>query len=119
MRSKPVPSHLQPESKAWFTSVVSDYELQEHHLKLLQLACEAWDRCADARQQLKKDGIVIEGREGGCRPHPAVAIERDSANRFAALVKQLGLDEEEAPRMGRPPESVKVGREWRKANGFA
>jgi P27 family predicted phage terminase small subunit len=116
---KSAPTHLSQDSKAWFSTVVSDYELQDHHIKLLTLACESWDRCAEARAQLKKDGIVIEGREGGVRPHPAVAIERDSANRFAALVKQLGLDEEQTPRMGRPPNSLRFGKpnDWSKHNG--
>jgi P27 family predicted phage terminase small subunit len=121
MRNKLAPTHLSTESKAWFSAIIADYELHDHHLKLLQLACEAWDRCAEARAVLKKDGIVIEGREGGVRPHPAVAIERDSVNRFAMLVKQLGLDEEDQPRMGRPPNSLRFGKDndWSRHNGKA
>jgi hypothetical protein len=33
---------------------------------------------APSRELLQRDGLVIEGREGGMRPHPAAAIERDS-----------------------------------------
>jgi P27 family predicted phage terminase small subunit len=108
MKHKP-PSHLQPASKLWWSEIINTFYLESHHLKLLQLACEAWERCQEARKQLAEDGITIEGREGGMRPHPAIAIERDSVSRFAALVKQLGLDDvgEPEPRMGRPPASTK------------
>ena len=64
------------------------------HLKLLQAACEAWDRLQEARELLAKDGLCIAGREGGLRPHPAVSIERDSRIAFARLVRELDLDVE-------------------------
>jgi P27 family predicted phage terminase small subunit len=106
MTIKP-PSHLQPETKEWFTRVSNDYELEEHHLKLLQLAAEAWDRCREARAQLAKEGLTVEGREG-VKAHPCVQIERDSSNRFSALIKQLGLDvTENPPTLGRPPNSTR------------
>ena len=89
------PSHLTDATKAWYASVCRDYALEGHHLRLLQLAAEAWDRCQQAREILARDGITIEGREGGMRPHPAIAIERDSRLAFARLVAQLGLEAEE------------------------
>jgi hypothetical protein len=36
--------HLSTEIAAWWRDVVATYELESHHLRLLQLACEAWDR---------------------------------------------------------------------------
>ena len=39
------PHHLH-NSKAWWVSVVTDYELEPHHLRILTLAAEAWDRGA-------------------------------------------------------------------------
>ena len=89
------PSHLTPASKRWWHSVVAEYRLEPHAIRLLTLAAEAWDRCAEARRLVKRDGLVVDGREGGMRPNPAVAIERDSRLAVAKLVAQLGLDIDE------------------------
>src|SRR5262245_20909126 len=57
------PSHLRPDTRAWWLSVHQDYDLAEHHSRLLTMACEAWDRAAQAREIMAVDGIVIGGRE--------------------------------------------------------
>ena len=88
------PAHLRPDTRSWWQSVHQDYDLGEHHSRLLTMACEAWDRACQAREILAKDGIVIGGREAAARPHPAVAIERDARIAFARLVAQLNLDGE-------------------------
>jgi P27 family predicted phage terminase small subunit len=96
MKNSPLkaPAHLRPDTRAWWQSVHQDYDLGEHHSRLLTMACEAWDRACQAREILAKDGIVIGGREAAARPHPAVAIERDARIAFARLVAQLNLDTE-------------------------
>ena len=63
-------------------------------MRLLQAAVECWDRLQQARELLARDGLVIEGREVGMRPHPAAAIERDSRIAFARLIRELDLDVE-------------------------
>jgi phage terminase small subunit len=88
------PAHLRPDTKAWWQCVHQDYDLGEHHSRLLTLPCEAWDRGGEAREILAKDGIVIGGREAAVRPHPCIAIERDARIAFARLVAQLNLDAE-------------------------
>jgi phage terminase small subunit len=57
------PAHLRPETREWFRSV-ADWALQSHHVRLLTLAAESWDRCQQAREILAKEGITIAGREG-------------------------------------------------------
>jgi P27 family predicted phage terminase small subunit len=96
------PPHLSPSAGQWWRTTVECYELQEHHLRLLQLACEAWDRSQMAREQLSREGLTVPGREGGIRPHPAVAIERDSRLAVARLLRELDLDAE-------PPAPERVG----------
>jgi P27 family predicted phage terminase small subunit len=88
------PAHLSTSARQWWTSTVDAYVLEEHHLRLLQLVCEAWDRVQAARQQLEKEGLTVPGREGGVRPHPCVAIERDARLAVARLVRELDLDTE-------------------------
>ncbi|WP_312015860.1 P27 family phage terminase small subunit [Bradyrhizobium sp. JYMT SZCCT0428] len=101
-KSPKAPAHLSDSTRVWWRLVVRDYELEAHHLRLLQAAGECWDRLQQARELLARDGLVIEGREGGMRPHPAAAIERDSRIAFARLIRELDLDVE-------PPTSTRTG----------
>ena len=81
------------------------FQLEPHHLKLLQLCCESWDRSQMAREELQREGLTVPGREGGIRPHPAVAIERDARLAVARLVRELDFDVGPPPsqRYGPPP----------------
>jgi P27 family predicted phage terminase small subunit len=71
-----------------------DYLLEAHHVRLLQLAGEAWDRCQQARQAIAADGITIKDDRGNIRAHPAVQIEKDSRIAFARIIRELDLDVE-------------------------
>ena len=96
------PPHLSASAAQWWQSTVETYVLQEHHLRLLQLCCEAWDRAQTAREALERDGLTVPGREGGIRPHPCIGIERDARLACARLVRELDLDAE-------PPVSERFG----------
>jgi phage terminase small subunit len=89
----PAPPHLSPSARQWWATVVGSYALQEHHLRLLQLAAEAWDRAQAARALIEAEGLVITGRQGP-RPHPAAGIARDAALTFARILRELDLDAE-------------------------
>jgi P27 family predicted phage terminase small subunit len=110
------PSHLSASARQWWTTTVESYQLEAHHLKLLQLACESWDRSQMAREQLQREGLTIPGREGGVRPHPAVAVERDSRLAFARLLRELDLDRDDdgprSQRVGPPPLLSNRGRRY-------
>jgi P27 family predicted phage terminase small subunit len=97
----PAPEHLSPSSAAWWRTTVERFVLEEHHLRLLQLCCEAWDRAQAARAQLDRDGLTVESEKGVIRAHPCIAIERDSRLAVARLVRELDLDVE-------PPASDRV-----------
>jgi len=97
------PAHLAPETRAWWREVVRDYQLDPHHLRLLQLACEAWDRCQQARAALTEHGVVYVDRFGAPRPRPEAAIERDSRLAFARLLRELDLDVSPPTPDHRPP----------------
>ena len=55
------PDYLQPATRDWFKSVVADFELDQHHVRLLTLACEAWDRGQQARLLIAEEGITVAG----------------------------------------------------------
>jgi P27 family predicted phage terminase small subunit len=98
------PSHLAAETQAWWTRVVSDYELGEHHLRLLEAVCDSWDRMCEARAVLAREGLTIDTK-GGTKRHPCCDIERDSRIAFFRGLRELDLDADpprEAPGW-RPP----------------
>jgi phage terminase small subunit len=97
------PGHLQAATRAWFDDVLRDYQLEPHHVRLLTLASESWDRCCQAREVLAAKGLTIDDRFGFPRARPEVAIERDSRIAFARLCRELDLDTEVSPGSPRPP----------------
>src|SRR5262245_4699841 len=96
------PAHLRPATRDWFAAVLADYELEEHHTRLLTLAGEAWDRGQQAREVLDREGLTYTDRFGAPRLRPEAGIERDSRIAFARLVRELSLDVE-PPSDSRPP----------------
>jgi len=81
---------------------MADFDLRDgHHLSILGSACEAADRETQAREIIATEGLVAETRSGP-RPHPAVAIERDSRIAKLRALRELGLDLA-APEPSRPP----------------
>jgi P27 family predicted phage terminase small subunit len=105
MDRPPPPPHLTPSAAKWWVSTVEAYELHEHHLRLLQLACEAWDRSQAARELLAAEGLTVRTETGGRKAHPAVAVERDARLAVARFIRELDLDVEPpaSDRYGPPP----------------
>jgi len=101
----PAPDHLSPAMQAWWQAVVRDYDLDPHHLRLLEAAADAWDRMVQARETLREEGLTVATRDGGKKKHPASDIERDSRLAFARLVRELDLDADAPPERPewRPP----------------
>lgn len=97
------PAHLAPATRAWWVDVIVNYELDPHHVKLLTLAGESWDRGTQARQALAEAGLTFTDRFGAPHARPEVAIERDSRLAFARLLRELDLDVEPPPAGRRPP----------------
>ena len=96
------PAHLKAPTKVWFKHVTDAYELEKHHVRLLTLAAEAWDRCEQAREGLA-GGLTYVDRFGAPHARPEVAIERDSRIAFARLIRELDLDVEPPSGAARPP----------------
>jgi len=46
------PSHLQPATHKWWRDIAKTFVLEPHHLRILTLASEAWDRAQKARAVL-------------------------------------------------------------------
>lgn len=74
--------------------MTADFDLEPHHVRLLRLACEAYDRGQQAREALATHGTTFVDRFGQPRARPEVAIERDARIAFARLMRELALDVE-------------------------
>jgi phage terminase small subunit len=97
------PSHLRPETRRWFEHVTDEFALEQHHVRLLTLAGEAWDRCTQAREAIENNGLTVEDRFGFPRPRPEIAVERDSRLAFCRIIRELDLDVDPPAQGKRPP----------------
>jgi P27 family predicted phage terminase small subunit len=86
------PKHLRAATSQWFAEIVGEYLLESHHIRLLIKACEAFDRCDQAREGLLKHGLTYDDRFGSPHARPEIGIERDSRLAFARLIREIGLD---------------------------
>ena len=103
MGKKRAPEFLKSDTKRWFNEICKTYELQSHHLKLLVIACQAWDRLTEARESLKRDGLFTKDRYGTLKANPACKIENDSMTQFIKAVRELGFDIDRPADTHRPP----------------
>ena len=99
-----IPRHLNTATKKWFRHVLEEYELEAHHVKLLTLACEAWDRATEAEKAVRKFGVLYKDPHTD-RPkvNPAIKIKEQAEIIFARLLRELNLDIEPPKPPGRPP----------------
>ena len=99
------PKHLKPDTRLWWESVQREYVLEPHHVRILTLASEAWDRCTQAREVIDREGLTYIDRFEAPKARPEVAIERDARLAFARLIRELNLDIDE-PAESRVPRLV-------------
>ena len=64
------PAHLRPETREWFRSVVADWALQSHHVRLLTLAAESWDRLPAGERDLGEGRHHHRRTRGGREASP-------------------------------------------------
>ncbi len=83
--------------------MVKEWDLEDHHVRLLTLAAEAWERAEEAKAILETEGITYKTRFGEPRAHPAVKTENDAKVLFYRVLDKIGLDPEESGPVGRPP----------------
>jgi P27 family predicted phage terminase small subunit len=112
MSNKPLkaPRHLKAATRRWWLAVVTDWTLEEHHVRLLTAAAEAWDRKEQAREQIAREGLTVPTKEGGARLHPAVRVETDARLAFARLLRELDLDVIPPAESKRPPALRSIAR---------
>lgn len=100
----PAPSTLSSEAAGHWDRIVGEWDLSEPGLILLRSALESFDRAAQAREILAREGMAITDRFNQPKPHPMCGVERDARASLLQALKSLGLD---APQLstqgGMPP----------------
>ena len=82
--------------------MAAEYQLEPHHVSLLDQAAKCLDRIEAARAILDKNGVVVLDRFGCPKQHPAMNVELQNKITFSRLLRELNLDTE-APTESRPP----------------
>jgi hypothetical protein len=98
------PSELGQSGRNFWKKIISEYELDSHHIELLTLAGKCLDRIESAREILDMEGVITRDRFGCPKPHPATAVELQNKTIFSRLIRELGLDvstpDSRPPRLG-------------------
>src|SRR5829696_3531385 len=66
------PSYLSPAMQEWWGAVLEGYDLDRHHVRLLEAACQAWDRMIEARAALTKHGLSYTDAQGCPKARPEI-----------------------------------------------
>jgi hypothetical protein len=98
-----LPKYLRASTKAWMLKVLSDFDFEEHQIKLLIQAGETLDRIAQDREQIKLEGAYYTDKWGQPHCHPALNSERNNRIVFARLLRELNLQESAPDATQRPP----------------
>jgi P27 family predicted phage terminase small subunit len=86
------PKGLRLAQRRLWKAVIAAYEVEAHHLAILEAACRELDRSQEAEDMIRTDGPYMRDRYGGTKAHPAVAVSRSSRLAAARLLRELGLD---------------------------
>jgi len=100
------PAHLQSAGRALWISTLADWQLDDADLTLLQAAAESADRLAEIRTELDRDGLMLTDPSGRKRSHPLLAAEGQAYSILLRAWHQLGLNDDEGPKIGRPATRV-------------
>ena len=101
----PAPAHLSQKAKELWCRLHYEFDLTDTAaLVLLEGALTSYDRAAEARAIIKKQGPVVFDRFQQAHTNPACGVERDALGTMSRLLRALNLDLEPlASRSGRQP----------------
>jgi phage terminase small subunit len=102
VRDSRLPRHLRAATRRWAEGILDGFEFESHHVRLLVLACQAWDQGERARARLARHGVTYLDRFRQPRIRPEVKVEHDARIAFARILRELRLDSTEGPE-SRPP----------------
>lgn len=88
----PTPSHLEVPEAELFRGLVERYRFDIGSVEVLTATLEARGEARRAREIIEAEGATIGDRFGQVKPHPMVAILKDSRRTFMEGMRALRLD---------------------------
>lgn len=86
---------LSAEARKVKKDILEEYSIDDAAgLRILETACEAFDRMRAAQKEIRRDGMTVTDRWGQVKAHPLCSVERDARAQFLAALKHLNLDVE-------------------------
>ena len=86
------PRSLDAPGRAFWRSVMADYELSPAEVEILRQCCRVVDVLARLDVELiEADGLTVEGSTGQPRAHPALSASADQRRVLESLVRSLAL----------------------------
>ena len=92
------PNYFTEKSRNLWKSIHAEYELEPEATELLRVALENLDLADKARDLLRTEGLVVDGKK-----HPASDSVKLHDGMFMRALRQLGLDVVAPGPIGRPP----------------
>lgn len=90
MKLPPTPEGLSDAGRALWRQTLTDYELAQVDLVVLESFLRQLDRAAEAREAVALAGAYRDGPHG-IVAHPGIAVERSATLLASRLLRQLGL----------------------------
>jgi P27 family predicted phage terminase small subunit len=89
------PSYFAPEDRKLFDKLASEYCIRDNtSAQILEIAIASRARARAMREQIKKDGLMIEGPNGS-RCHPLITQERHALQQMISAFRRLGVHVDE------------------------
>lgn len=97
------PKHLSAAAKGHVKRLQGEYDFSADQWLILIEGLEGWDMANQARELLRREGLVVNGRR-----HPACEIQKQGTAVFLRCMRELELNRGEPGDPGRPPTDVEL-----------
>ncbi len=97
MTAPKAPNHFTEKTRKLWKGIHAEYELEPEAAELLRVALENLDLADQARDLLRTEGLVVNGKK-----HPASDAVKLHDGMFLRAIRQLGLDIVAPGPIGRP-----------------
>lgn len=92
MKAPAPPKDLSTAGKALWRKTLSDYAFSTAtDLAMLAEYVRTFDRLAEIRAAIAKDGITVQGSQGQPRQHPLLSAENDARRALIALARVMQI----------------------------
>ena len=110
IRPKAKPNRkLGPSGAKLWSTITEEYDVSDGPgVEMLTLICQALDRAESLREQIDREGEIID-TDKGPREHPGLKLELQNRSFVVRNLQRMGFGDEPIKGVGRPPGSFRRG----------